>query len=89
LEAKDIIFTYADSNFEYLTISKIRMKQALLESGGCTAPYDVISDVSKIGGICERLGTHLVVKPAICHSGIGLSSKSVVRSDKEIYQQTQ
>jgi D-alanine-D-alanine ligase-like ATP-grasp enzyme len=89
LEAKDIIFTGANSNFEYLTISPIRMKQALLESGVCTAPYEVISDLSKIGGICEKLGTHLVVKPAISHSGIGLSSNSVIRSDKEIYQQTQ
>lgn len=89
LEAKGIIFTGADSNFEYLTISKIRMKQALVEAGVSTAPYEVISDVNKIGGICERLGTPLIVKPAISTGGIGLSSKSVVYSDEEIYQQIQ
>lgn len=89
LEEKGINFTGGDSNFEYQTISKIRMKQALVEAGVSTAPYDVISDVSKIGGICEKLGTPLIVKPAISTGGIGLSSKSVVHSDEEIFQYIQ
>lgn len=89
LEEKGIIFTGADSNFEYQTISKIRMKKALLKAGVSTAPHEVISDVNKIAGICQKLGTPLIVKPAISTGGIGLSSKSVVNSDEEIYQQIQ
>jgi D-alanine-D-alanine ligase len=86
LEAKGITFTGADSNFEYLAISKIRTKQAFIEAGVSTAPYDVIYDINKIGGICERLGTPLIIKPAISNEGIGLSSKSIVSSDEEIFQ---
>lgn len=89
LEAKGIIFTGADSNFEFLTISKIRMKQALVEAGVSTAPYEVIYDTINIGGICKKLKTPLIVKPAISSAGIGLSSKSVVHSDEEIYEHIQ
>lgn len=89
LEEKGVIFTGADSNFEYRTISKIRMKHTFMEAGIETAPYEVISDPNCIQGICERLGTPLIVKPAISSSGIGLSSKSVVYSDEEIFQYLQ
>ncbi len=89
LEAKGIIFTGADSDFEYASISKIRMKRALTEAGVSTAPYEVIFDITSVQGICQRLGVPLIVKPAISNGGKGLSSKSVVQSDEELSEQIQ
>lgn len=89
LEAKGIIFTGADSTFEYLSISKIRMKQALIEAGVATAPYEVISDINHIEGVCERLGTPLIVKPTISTISKGISLQSVVNSDDQIIAQVQ
>jgi D-alanine-D-alanine ligase len=84
LEAKGIIFTGANSNFEYFTISKIRMKQAFVKAGVSTAPYEVISDMDCIGGICQRLGTPLIVKPSISSASEGIWLDSVVQNDAQI-----
>ncbi|MFB2876258.1 hypothetical protein [Floridanema aerugineum] len=89
LEEKGIIFTGADSNFEYLTISKIRMKQALVEAGVSTAPYEVISDMNCIAGICQRLPTPLIVKPSISSASQGIWLNSVVQNDEQIGLQVQ
>ncbi|MBW4593707.1 MAG: hypothetical protein KME46_12525 [Brasilonema angustatum HA4187-MV1] len=89
LEAKGIIFTGADSNFYTLTSSKILMKYAFLQSGVLTAPYEVISELNHIQGICKRLNPPLFVKPSDYYGGIGLSERSIVHSDEEIYQQIQ
>jgi len=89
LEAKGINFTGADSNFFDITSSKILMKRAFLESGVSTAPYEVISNLDDIEGICERLNTPLFIKPSDYYGGAGLSNKSVVHSDEEIRQHLQ
>jgi D-alanine-D-alanine ligase len=89
LEEKGIIFTGADSSFEYLTISKIRMKRALIEAGVATAPYEVISDINHIEGVCERLGTPLIVKPVISTASQGISLQSVVYNDEQVSLQVQ
>ncbi|MFB2894761.1 hypothetical protein ACE1CI_17770 [Aerosakkonemataceae cyanobacterium BLCC-F50] len=89
LEAKGIIFTGADSNFEYLTISKIRMKRALVEAGVATARYEVISDPNCIPGICQRLGSPLIVKPSISTASEGIWLDSVVQNDEQIGLQVQ
>lgn len=89
LEEKGVIFTGADSNFEYQTISKIRMKHIFVEAGIETAPYEVISDPNCIQGICDRLGTPLIVKPAISLESRGISLDSVAYSDRQISLQIQ
>lgn len=89
LETKGIIFTGADSNFFDITSSKILMKRAFLQSGVSTAPYEVISNLNDIKGICQRLNTPLLVKPSDYYGGAGLSNKSVVHSDEEIHQHLQ
>ncbi|MDF5727792.1 MAG: hypothetical protein PUP92_07075 [Rhizonema sp. PD38] len=89
LEAKGIVFTGADSTFEYLTISKIRMKRALAEAGVPTAAYEVISDISRVRGICQHLGTPLIVKPAISTASNGIWLDSVVYSDEQTSLQVQ
>jgi D-alanine-D-alanine ligase-like ATP-grasp enzyme len=87
LEQKGIIFTGADSNFFHLTTSKIWMKRAFMEANVATAPYEVISDPTYIQGVCDRLGTPLLVKPALAYGSIGISLKSVVESDEQVSKQ--
>lgn len=89
LESKGIIFTGADSRFFDITSSKILMKRTFLKSGVSTAPYEVISNLDDIEGICQRLDTPLIVKPSDYYAGIGLSDKAVVHSDEEISEYLQ
>lgn len=89
LEEKGIIFTGADSNFEYQTISKIRMKHTFVEAGIETAHYEVISDPKSIQGICQRLGTPLIVKPSISTASQGIWLDSVVENDAQVSKQVQ
>lgn len=89
LEARGIIFTGTDSNCYHLTTSKILMKRAFMEAGVATAPYEVISDSSNIQGVCDRLGTPLIVKPAMSMGSRGLSLQSVVESDEQVSKQVQ
>lgn len=89
LEAKDIIFTGGDSNFFHLTTSKIWMKRAFREASVATAPYEVISNPSRVQGVCDRLGTPLLVKPALAYGSIGISLESVVESDEQVSKQVQ
>jgi D-alanine-D-alanine ligase len=89
LESKGIIFTGADSRFFDITSSKILMKRTFLESGVSTAPYEVISNINDIEGICQRFNPPLLVKPSDYYGGAGLSDKSVVHSDDEIRQHLQ
>lgn len=84
LEAKGIIFTGPNSNFYHLTTSKVLMKRTLLEAGVATAPYEVVTDRSHVQGVCECLGTPLIVKPAISYGSFGLSLQSVVETDEQL-----
>lgn len=89
LEAKDFIFTGGDSKFFHVCDSKIRLKRAFMEAGVATAPYEVISDISRIQGVCDRLGTPLIVKPATYYGSHGISVNSVVHNDEEVSAQVQ
>jgi D-alanine-D-alanine ligase-like ATP-grasp enzyme len=89
LEAKGIASTGADFASMELSTSKIRMKRAFIEAGVPTAPYEVIADPSCVQGICDRLGTPLIVKPAMSFESRGLSLQSVVHSDEQLSEQVQ
>ncbi|MEG3907085.1 hypothetical protein QT979_06830 [Microcoleus sp. w2-18bC1] len=89
LEQKSIIFTGGDSKFYHLTASKIWMKRAFIEASVATAPYEVILDSSRVQGVCDRLGTPLLVKPALAYGSIGISLESVVESDEQVSKQVQ
>lgn len=89
LQAKGINFTGAESTFYDLTTSKIPMKDVLVKAGVNTSPYEVILDPKNIQGTCQRLGTPLIVKPAISGGSCGISLKSVVHNDEELSVQVQ
>ena len=83
LEAKGIPFTGADSQFFKMGDSKILMKQAFVEAGVSTAPYEVMKDVNDIRGLCDRLVPPLIVKPSTSFGTRGISLQSVVHTDEE------
>jgi D-alanine-D-alanine ligase-like ATP-grasp enzyme len=88
LETKGIIFIGADSEFYSFNLNKILIKQALIQSGVATSPYEIIADLDRVQGVCARLGTPLIVKPAVLSGGsYGLSVNSVVHSDEQIKTQ--
>jgi D-alanine-D-alanine ligase len=89
LEQKGVIFTGAGSHFFHLTTSKIWMKRAFVRASIATAPYEIISDSNRVQGLCDRLGTPLLVKPAIAYGSIGISLESVVESDEQVSRQVQ
>lgn len=89
LEPKDIIFTGADTKFFNLCDNKILIKRAFVEGSVATAAYEVISDINCIQGVCDRLGTPLIVKPAISLESRGISLQSVVDSDEQVRLQVQ
>ncbi|GAB4181768.1 MAG: hypothetical protein Fur006_17020 [Coleofasciculaceae cyanobacterium] len=89
LEAKSIIFTGVDACFYNLCDSKILMKRTFVGAGVATAPYEVVDSDKSIQGVCDRLGTPLIVKPAMSMGARGLSLQSVVYSDDQIRQQIQ
>jgi D-alanine-D-alanine ligase len=89
LESKGIIFTGANSHFFNLCDSKILMKRAFVEHDVATAAYEVITDINHVQGVCDRLGTPLIVKPAISLESRGISLDSVAYSDRQISLQIQ
>ncbi|MCB9283537.1 MAG: hypothetical protein H6563_05630 [Lewinellaceae bacterium] len=90
LEEHDLAFTGADAPFYHISTSKILMKEAFQQAGVPTAPFAVITDAARdIPGLCEKLGAPLFVKPAVSAGSFGLSLKSVVHSDRELYEQVQ
>lgn len=89
LEEKNLIFTGTDSTVDYFCSSKLRMKQAFVEAGVSTSPYAIVDTDESIQGVCDRLGTPLIVKPAMSMGSRGLSLNSVVYSDDQIQQQIQ
>src|SRR5262249_55921483 len=84
LEESGILFTGADSRFYDISTSKIRIKEALLESGVLTAPFRILPRSGPVRRVCHRLGAPLIVKPAVSASGLGLTPRSVCFKDREI-----
>jgi D-alanine-D-alanine ligase len=90
LESAKIAFTGADAYYYHTTTSKTLMKQHFDRAQVATAAYAIITDPGQdIPGLCARLGTPLIVKPAISAASHGITLKSIVYTDKEIYAQTE
>ncbi|SKB15520.1 conserved hypothetical protein [Planktothrix sp. PCC 11201] len=88
LETKGIIVIGADSEFYSFNFNKISIKQVLTQWGVATPPYEIIHDLDHVQGICARLGTPLIIKPAVLSGGsYGISVNSVVHSDEQIRTQ--
>lgn len=88
LESRGLIYTGADAYFYNITTSKITMKEAFDLAGVPTAKWEAITSPDQdITGIFERLGSPLIVKPAVSGGSMGVCIKNVVTSEKELKEQ--
>jgi len=85
LEKYGLIYTGSDTHFYNITTSKIPMKKAFDKAGVATANWRVITDKKgSTKGICKRVGTPLIIKPAVSGGSMGVSVKNVVHTEEEL-----
>lgn len=85
LEKAGLIYTGSDAHFYTITTSKIPMKKAFDKAGVATANWRVISEKKgSVKGICKRVGTPVIIKPAVSGGSMGVSVKNVVNSEEEL-----
>lgn len=90
LHKKGMIYTGASELFYDITTSKIPMKEAFDKSGVSTPPWIVIREDNKaLKKIFDRLGSPLIVKPAVSGGSMGVGIKSVVHSESGLSDQLQ
>lgn len=79
LKLLGLCYTGADERFYEVTTSKIDMKAAFEAAGVPTPSWEVLPPkVTNARGILKRLGTPLIVKPAVSAGSMGITTKSVV-----------
>jgi len=85
LEKLGLIYTGSDAHFYTVTTSKIPMKKAFDKAGVATASWRVITDKKgSTKGISKRVGTPLIIKPAVSGGSMGVSVKNVVHTEEEL-----
>jgi len=85
LEAKGMPYTGSREAFYQLTTSKITMKECFDVNKVPTAGWKGIqSKEEAAGGICDKIGTPLIVKPAVSGGSMGLGLKNVVNNDPDL-----
>jgi len=85
LEKFGLIYTGSDAHFYTVTTSKIPMKKAFDKAGVATANWRVITDKKgSTKGICKRVGTPVIIKPAVSGGSMGVSVKNVVHTEEEL-----
>jgi len=85
LERLGLVYTGADRHFYTITTSKIPMKKRFDKAGVPNAPWRIISGKpGSIRGICQRVGTPLLIKPAVSGGSMGVSVKNVVHTEEEL-----
>ena len=90
LEKKGLVYTGSDEYFYRVTTSKIPMKQAFEAAGVPTPKWEAIrSPKQSIECIFSRLGSPIIVKPAVSGGSMGVGIKNVVSSYEELNNQVQ
>ncbi len=85
LKEKQLIYTGADAAFYDNTTSKIVMKELFDKAGIPHAKWVPIHHTKqKLSGICEFVGTPMIVKPAVSGGSMGLGVKNVVHTTDEL-----
>ncbi|MFZ1677975.1 MAG: hypothetical protein WAT91_11910 [Saprospiraceae bacterium] len=85
LEEKGLVYTGSDEYFYKITTSKIPMKQAFDTALVPTAKWKAIYDKDvDIEDIFEKLGSPVIVKPAISGGSMGVGIKNVVHNQAEL-----
>jgi D-alanine-D-alanine ligase len=85
LEKNGLIYTGSDAHFYTITTSKIPMKKAFDKAGVSNASWRVITDKKgSVKGITKRVGTPIIIKPAVSGGSMGVSVKNVVHTEEEL-----
>ena len=85
LEKNQLIYSGSDAHFFTITTSKIPMKKAFDKAGVSSANWRVITDKKgSVKGICKRVGTPIIIKPAVSGGSMGVSVKNVVHTEEEL-----
>lgn len=88
LEEKELVYTGSDEYFYRITTSKIPMKQAFDKAHVPNAKWEaILSKEQNLDGLLERLGTPVIVKPAVSGGSMGVGIKNVVSTNEELQQQ--
>lgn len=90
LEKRNLAYTGSDVHFYDTTTSKIPMKKAFDKAGVPTAGWRVITEKEgSTKGICQRVGTPLIIKPAVSGGSMGVSVKNVVHTEEELKERVE
>ncbi|MEP7320455.1 MAG: hypothetical protein ABI761_01005 [Saprospiraceae bacterium] len=90
LELSNLVYSGADSYFYDVTTSKVSMKNAFDAHKVTNAPWKEIKESNPSpAGIFKRLGTPLIVKPAVSGGSLGVGVKNVVSSKDEMKTEVQ
>ncbi|MCW3088245.1 MAG: hypothetical protein JWQ78_1631 [Sediminibacterium sp.] len=90
LEEKGVVYTGSDAFFYHITTSKIPMKRAFDQAAVSTARWEAIAERQQdLSGIFERLGSPLIVKPAVSGGSMGVGVKNVVYTPDQLNSQVQ
>src|SRR5204863_4062929 len=85
LDLSQLIYTGSDAHYYNITTSKIPMKKAFDKAGVSTANWRIITgSKGSVKGICKRVGTPIIIKPAVSGGSMGVSVKNVVHSEDEL-----
>jgi D-alanine-D-alanine ligase len=85
LEKHGLIYTGSDAHFYNITTSKIPMKKAFDKAGVSTANWRVITDKKgSTKGLAKRVGTPILIKPAVSGGSMGVSVKNVVHTEEDL-----
>ncbi len=87
LEQKQLVYTGARAPYYDLTTSKITMKEAFDKAGIANSPWIAITSPEQdLSGVCNKLGSPIIIKPAVSGGSMGLGVKNVVHTDEELKQ---
>lgn len=90
LDKHRLIYTGSDAHFYKITTSKIPMKKAFDKAGVANAGWRVITDKKgSMKGLSKRVGTPLIIKPAVSGGSMGVSVKNVVHTEEELFQRVE
>ncbi|MBS1626822.1 MAG: ATP-grasp domain-containing protein [Bacteroidetes bacterium] len=88
IEKHQLLYTGADDYFYNITTSKLPMKKAFDKHHVPTAQWLPISNRKNIDkNIFEKLGTPIIVKPAVSGGSMGVGIKNIVNNYNELEEQ--
>jgi D-alanine-D-alanine ligase len=90
LEKYNLIYTGSDVHFYEVTTSKVPMKKAFDKAKVPSANWRVISEKKgSIKGLAKRIGTPIIIKPAVSGGSMGVSVKNVVHTEEETFKRVE